>query len=249
MLERKQKKLGFEKVYLLTSLENYYEKYGWKYIGDCFSFGKSEKVYEIESEDKNQKNNGSCAENLTHIGTQKIETERLILRRFETTDTEEMFKNWANNLENCEYLSWSAHKKIDETKKVLSDWISDYSKNDYYRWAITLKETGELIGGIDIILILEHIQCVEFGYVLSKKFWNRGFMTEALKATQKFMFKKINTHRIQARHDVRNPASGKVMTKTGMSFEGVLRESDKSNTDEWINTAIYSILRKELEKA
>ena len=43
---------------------------------------------------------------------------------------------------------------LEETKNILKDWISNYNKNDYYRWAITLKNTGELVGGIDIILIL-----------------------------------------------------------------------------------------------
>lgn len=54
-----------------------------------------------------------------------------------------------------------------------------------------------------------------------KKFWNKGFMTEALIFTQEFMLKKVNPHRIQVRHDTRNPVSGKVMTKTGMKVEGV----------------------------
>lgn len=182
---------------------------------------------------------------LKHVGTQKIETERLILRKFEISDAEKMFENWTNDSENVKYLSWNAHKNANETKKILTDWISNYSKNNYYRWAITLKDTGELIGGIDIILILEHIDCVEFGYVLSKKFWNKGFMTEALEATQKFMFEKVNAHKIQARHDTKNSASGKVMVKTGMKLEGVLRESDKSNKGEWVDMTIYSILREE----
>ncbi|BED93121.1 MAG: GNAT family N-acetyltransferase [Candidatus Paraimprobicoccus trichonymphae] len=179
---------------------------------------------------------------LIHIGTQKIETERLILRKFKFLDADVMFKNWASDPENCKYLFWKEHKDIDETKKILSNWISNYERKDYYRWAICLKRTKELIGGIDIILIFEHIDCVEFGYVLSKKYWNRGIMTEAFKAAQNFMFKKVNCHRIQAKHDVRNLASGKVMKKTGMEFEGILRKLCKSNIGEWVDVSLYSIL-------
>ena len=70
-------------------------------------------------------------------------------------------------------------------------------------------------------------------------------MTEALKATQNFMFEKADVHRIQARHNVKNPSSGKVMTKTGMQFEGILREADKDNSGKWVSSAIYSVLQKE----
>jgi ribosomal-protein-alanine N-acetyltransferase len=183
---------------------------------------------------------------LTHIGTQKIETDRLILRKFKILDAKKMFENWASDPENIKYLSWQAHKNVFETQKIIAEWILNYDKKDYYRWAITLKNSGELIGGIDVILLLPHIDCAEFGYVLSKKFWNQGIMTESLKAVLKFMFEKVNCHRIQARHDIKNPASGRVMAKTGMKFEGVLREADKSNVGEWVDCAMHSILRSEI---
>lgn len=183
----------------------------------------------------------------THVGTQKIETERLTLRRFKVEDAENMFKNWASDPENVKHLSWSAHKNIEETKNILNEWIASYENKKSYNWAITLKETDEIIGGIDVILLLEHIDCCEIGYVLSKKYWNQGIMTEALKAVQNYLFEKANFNRIQARHDVDNPASGKVMIKAGMKFEGVLRQSDKKNTGELCDTAVYSVLKSDFK--
>lgn len=185
---------------------------------------------------------------LTHVGTKEIETERLILRRFKIEDAKDMFKNWASDPENVKYLSWNAHKNIEETKNILKEWIASYENKNSYHWAITLKETSEIIGGIDVILLLEHIDCCEIGYVLSKKYWNQRIMTEALESVENYLFQKANFNRIQARHDVDNVASGKVMVKAGMKFEGVLRQSDKKNTGKWCDTAIYSVLKSEFKK-
>lgn len=87
--------------------------------------------------------------------------------------------------------------------------------------------------------------CCEVGYVLSKFYWNQGIMTEALSAVINYLFKYVHFHRIQARYNIENPASGKVMKKCRMQYEGVLRESNKTNTGQWCDTVIYSILNGE----
>lgn len=157
-----------------------------------------------------------------------------------------MFNNWAKDLENVKYLGWSAHKNIDETYKVLNEWLDNYIKNNYFKWCITLKEKDEAIGDISIILLFEKEACGEIGYVLSKKYWNNGIMTEALTAVINFLLKKANLHRIQARHEASNVASGRVMLKSGMQFEGILRESTKTNKGIWCDTPMYSIIKSDL---
>lgn len=186
---------------------------------------------------------------LKHVGTEKIETKDLILRKFKIDDAEEMFNNWAKDPDNVKFLSWQAHKNIDITKKVLSEWVESYKKDETYRWGIVLKENGQLIGGIDMVLLFDNIDCCEIGYVLSKKYWNRGLMTEALKSVINYLFKKANFNRIQLRHHVDNEASGRVMQKAGLQFEGILREADKTNTGQFCDTAIYSILKRDQRDA
>ena len=68
---------------------------------------------------------------INYIGTQDIETNRLLLRKFTLKDAEPMFNNWAKDPENVKYLGWSAHKNIDETYKVLNEWLGNYTKNNY----------------------------------------------------------------------------------------------------------------------
>ena len=182
---------------------------------------------------------------LTHVGTQKIETERLLLRRFEVADAEEMFKNWASDTENCEYMTWSAHKSIEDTKEFISSVISNYKNKNCYKWMIVLKETNELIGNISADGIDECARRAHLGYIISKKYWGKGFMTEALKSVINYLFEKVNFARIQAWHDIKNPASGRVMEKCGMKYEGTLRKYCKNNLGELVDTPFYAIIREE----
>lgn len=110
---------------------------------------------------------------LNHIGTQNIETDRLLLRKFEITDAPKIFDNWAKDPDNVKYLSWQAHKNIDKTYKVLNKWLEEYKNQNYYRWCIALKNTNEAIGSIDVIEIIEIRSTCEIGYVVSK---NSGTM-------------------------------------------------------------------------
>lgn len=183
---------------------------------------------------------------IKYIGTQNIETNRLLLRKFVLKDVESMFNNWAKDPENVKYLGWATHKNIDTTYKILNEWLNSYAKNNYFKWCITLKVKDEAIGDISIISLLEKEACGEIGYVLSKKYWNNGIMTEALIAVIDFLFKKANFHRIQARHEAPNTASGRVMLKSGMRFEGVLRESTKTNKGTWCDAPMYSIIKSDL---
>lgn len=72
-------------------------------------------------------------------------------------------------------------------------------------------------------------------------------MTEALGAVIKFLFTNVNFNRIQLRHATENPASGKVMLKCGLKFEGILRQYGFKNNGERCDSAIYSILREEFK--
>ena len=88
---------------------------------------------------------------MNHLGTVTLETERLILRKFTMDDADAMYKNWASDQEVTKYLTWPAHNNVAVTQMILDDWTSNYSRTDYYQWAITLKENGsEPIGCIGV---------------------------------------------------------------------------------------------------
>ena len=89
---------------------------------------------------------------LTHIGTQTIETERLILRRFEYSDDVAMLKYWIADEKIQSLYSEPVYSTKEDVKGLLNKYIGSYEKDDYYRWAIIEKNSGECIGQIAFFL-------------------------------------------------------------------------------------------------
>ncbi len=153
------------------------------------------------------------------IGTQTLQTDRLILRRFVESDAEAMFQNWASSAENLTYVTWDPHSDVEVSRNSICNWLASYANLNYYKWAICLKEDPkQVIGDISIVTIDETDSSCEIGYVLGNKYWGCGMMTEALKAVLDFCFTQAGFQKVRARYASLNPASGRVMEKAGMSY-------------------------------
>ena len=79
---------------------------------------------------------------MNKAGTQRIETDRLILRRFRSEDAEDMYANWASDPEVTRFLTWPTHSSVDVTKAILSDWIPDMKMAGILTglWSIKIQE-------------------------------------------------------------------------------------------------------------
>lgn len=186
---------------------------------------------------------------MNHCGTERLETQRLILRRFELRDAEAMYRNWASDPEVTRFLTWPPHTGPDVSRAVLESWVAAYARWDYYQWAVVLKENGdEPIGSISAVKVNNDIACAHIGYCIGQAWWHRGIMTEALGAVMDLFFDRVGAERIECRHDPRNPRSGMVMKKCGMTYEGTLRRSDRNNQG-ICDACWYSLLRSERKKA
>ena len=181
---------------------------------------------------------------MNKTGTQRIETHRLILRRYRIEDAEDMFSNWASDPEVTKFLTWPTHQSIDGTRWVLNDWISHYDDGGYFNWAIEWKETGSVIGNIAVVRLEEAIGEAEIGYCMGRAWWGRGIMPEALRAVCDYLFDTVGIDRICAGHDVNNPNSGRVMEKAGLRKEGIRRGGGKNNQG-ICDTACYALLRSD----
>ena len=181
---------------------------------------------------------------MNKTGTQTLETHRLILRPFKIEDADDMFNNWASDPEVTRYLTWPAHSSVDVTRMVLNDWISHYEDGTYFNWAIELRETGSVIGNIAVVQLREDIEQVEIGYCMSRTFWGRGIMPEALRAVMEYLFTVVGINRISAHHDVNNPKSGRVMAKAGLKKEGVHIGAGRNNQGV-IDICAYGLVRSE----
>ncbi len=180
---------------------------------------------------------------LTHKGTKTIKTQRLILRRFSAVDALDMFNNWANDKRVTKFLSWEPHGNIENTRHLLNEWEKAYNDKATYNWAI--EYDYHAIGGISVVRYSERDEYIELGYCLSYDFWNKGFMSEAVMGVIEFLFNEINANKVCISHAVKNPASGIVAQKCGLKLEGIKREDFKLKNGEFLDIAIYSILKKE----
>lgn len=181
---------------------------------------------------------------MDHCGTQTIETERLILRRFEPDDAKAMYINWASDPEVTKYLTWPTHSSIEVSRKIITDWVSRYVNDDVYLWAIVPKDFGEPVGSIAAVKVDNDLSMVHIGYCIGRKFWHKGITSEALKAVTDFFFDKVGANRVEARHDPNNPNSGKVMKKAGLLYEGTMRQADRNNQG-IVDMACYGLLRSD----
>ena len=185
---------------------------------------------------------------MAHNGTPRLETARLVLRRYTVEDARDMYENWASDDRVTRYLTWPTHPSPEVTRRVIGDWVARYAEPDYYHWAIELKETGRVVGDIAVVRADPSINEAELGWCLSRALWGRGIMPEAGQAVVAFLFGEAGFNRVCARHDVKNPKSGRVMEKLGMRREGVLHQAGRNNGG-ICDMAVYAILAEEVRHA
>lgn len=180
---------------------------------------------------------------MKHKGTITLNTERLKLRRIYETDAQEMFDNYANDERVTKFLSWTPHGNVENTKALLSSWMSNYERLDFYHWAIIYKDN--FVGSISCIDIDEKNEHCELGYCIAYDYWGKGITAEALNAIIKFLFNEVLIHRIMAKHDTENPNSGIVMQKCGMKYEGTMKDYYKRDDGTFGDSKIYGLLKSE----
>lgn len=173
--------------------------------------------------------------------TIKFETQRFVLRKFQSGDAKNMFDNYASRDVVTKYLSWKSHGAVEDTEAFLNNIVlPDYNNECVYRWAIVLKETNEVIGCIDVVNINSEKTRAELGWVLSNDYWGRGIMPEAARIVIKYLFDE-GFSRIQAFHNIENKKSGRVMQKVGMTFEATMKNYSTDNNGKVIDVDMYSI--------
>ena len=175
-----------------------------------------------------------------------LETADLILRKPAGKDAKDIF-SYASDPEVARYVLWDPHRSVSETRAFVRFLRNRIRAGFPSSWVVVLKETGTVIGTIGFIWYSDENRSAEIGYSFSRKYWNRGYATQALKAVVDAVFTSLPLNRLEAQHDLRNPASGRVMEKCGLRQEGVLR-SRIVNKGEYVDVALYAILRSDWEE-
>lgn len=191
-------------------------------------------------------NNGSPASPALYFSSLPVlKTARLVLRPLSVRDARDIY-SWASDPEVAQYVLWDAHRSLSETRGYIRTIRSMYRRGLPASWGVVLAETGCVIGTIGFMWFSETNRSAEVGYSFSRSCWNRGYATEALRAVIASAFDSLPLNRLEAQHDIRNPASGRVMEKCGMRREGILRQRLR-NKGENVDVALYAILRSDLE--
>lgn len=183
---------------------------------------------------------------LSHAGTQKIETERLLLRPFRFTDDTDMLRHWIADEKVQSMYGEPVYTTKADVRALLEKYIGSYQGNDSYRWAVILKENDACIGQIAYFLLDSNNHFAEIEYCIGRAFQRRGLATEATKAVVAYGFEKINLHKIQICHRTTNLPSRRVIEKCGFVYEGTLRDFFYMGGG-YEDRLYYSILRNEFD--
>lgn len=158
---------------------------------------------------------------MNNLGTITLQSERLILRKYEEKDADELYNGYMNQEEFLYYAN-KENKTLEEIQDLIKSKIERYQNDDYYNWVITLKETGNIIGSINLN-VDKYNDSVQFNYAIDNRYTNKGYMTEALNEMKRFCLNDLKVNRFQGGCCIENIASKRVMEKCGMQYEGKLR--------------------------
>ena len=172
-----------------------------------------------------------------------LETTRLILRPFTVADAPDVQRLAGDR----EIASTTLNVPHPYEDGMAEQWIgthqAKYESGELVNFAIVRHADNALIGAIGLRINQQHTHA-ELGYWIGKSYWNAGYCTEAAHAVVAYGFEGLGLQRIHASHMTRNPASGRVLQKLGMTYEGCLRQ----HVNKWEvfeDLALYGILKSE----
>lgn len=168
-----------------------------------------------------------------------IETPRLQLRPFSESDIAELLPLIGAR----EIAATTLRIPHPYEDKHAREFLASIAKENELRLAIRLRSDGRLCGGIGLHPEAKHNHA-ELGYWIGVPYWGNGYATEAAQAVVRYGFEHAKLNRIFAHHFKHNPASGKVLRKIGMKYEGCMRQH-VLKWGEFIDLELYSILREE----
>ena len=178
---------------------------------------------------------------MQHKGTQIIETSRLILRKVELIDAENLTK-LLNDKEVQEFLAgipanYTVQMAVDY---ILNKLQKKYNDESYYDWAVVEKERNKLIGRIGLFKQDDYRMMVDLVWYIHKDYRGKGYITEAVKEIIKFL-QSVGYKRIEAFADIKNKASQRIMEKCGFTFEGTLKKYDLDRKGNLYDVNMFSI--------
>jgi ribosomal-protein-alanine N-acetyltransferase len=174
-----------------------------------------------------------------------IEGERVRLREFTLQDLDRAWE-WARHPEFFRYIASGAPRSHEEERTWLNGVLeaATFRPRLYYRLGMELREGKLLIGDAAMGIESDRARGASIGYGVHPDWWGHGYATEAASLIVRFGFQTLRLHRIWGTHHPENVASGRVLEKLGMQYEGRLRD-DRFIRGRWYDSVLCSILEEE----
>lgn len=167
-----------------------------------------------------------------------LKTERLKLRLISGNDVQTIFRLYAD-ARVMQQRGEPVFEKEEQVQKLIFHWRKLFAEENGIRWGIEFKQSGKLIGTVGIKKIFHRHFRADIGYDLDPNWWNRGIMTEAVKAITEYGFTKMNLHSFEANITPDHIASRRVLEKLGFKLEAHFREN--YYYEGWWDSAIWSL--------
>jgi RimJ/RimL family protein N-acetyltransferase len=174
-----------------------------------------------------------------------VRSARLLLRPLMEADVDDLVE-YRSTPEVCRYVPFEPQHAEDVTARINGAWRQQTldQEGDSITLGAELMESGKLIGDVMVRWLSAEHSCGEIGYVFSPAYSGRGYAAEAAHAGLHLAFDDFGLHRVIARIDARNSASGRLATRLGMRQEAHLRENEWFK-GEWTDEIDYGLLRDE----
>ena len=173
-----------------------------------------------------------------------LETVRLLLREMRAEDETDVHE-YASDPEVARLMIWGPNTQ-EATREFLTRALVAQAQwpRPNVGLAIELKSERRLIGSIELRISDEPNRTGDFGYVLNRKYWGHGYMTESARAVLNVAFNELKLHRVWGTCHAQNRASYRVMEKLGMRREGLFLKKTMEK-GEWRDTYLYAVLAEE----
>lgn len=180
------------------------------------------------------------------ISKTRIETPRLILRPWQDSDLEDFYA-YASEEGVGEMAGWAHHQSMEESRRILSLFMEGK-----HTFALELQENGHVIGSLGLeerdadLDLPKTLKGREIGYVLSREYWGRGLMPEAVKAVMEYCFRELKLDYLTCGHFIRNTQSARVIEKCGFRYLKDILYQTRMDTIE--PTKLYILYNPDKEK-
>lgn len=175
-----------------------------------------------------------------------LDTERLHLRPLALSDAEAMHGIYADP-ETMRYWSSEPVSQPDDSRRLVQEDLDAAAKGEMAFWAVTLRGSDQALGKCVLLHHSPANRRAEIGYVLNRRYWGQGLMTEAMQALIRHAFDALDLHRLEADTDPANAASLRLLEKLGFRQEGLFRER-WFVYGEWQDSVMLGLLRSDWER-